>query len=167
VHNTFVHDGYFGNPSNSDFGQIAFTAGQPQNCFIGNDDPQGSAPPDLEKIQSVCGPITKAPNTGGPLLAQVLCDSGFGACPPGAKYPKSKSVRLTTVPKNLPTMPDPCEGVPNDLWCPSVPIPGSALPAHGPGDATPFGFALVGGLGFIAGPAARRSRRSRRHSKRA
>jgi hypothetical protein len=158
LHNTFVHDGYFGNPSNSDFGQIVFTAGQPQNCFVGNVDPQGSSPSNLEAVQPTCDPITKKANTGGPLLDQVLCDTGFGGCPKGAKYPLSKAVTLTTVPKGLPTMPDPCKGVPNDLWCPSG-ISGSALPAHGPGDNAPFGFALVGGFGFVAAPAARRSRR--------
>ena len=31
--NTFSHNGYFGNPSNSDFGQITLFGGEPQNCF--------------------------------------------------------------------------------------------------------------------------------------
>jgi hypothetical protein len=117
--NTYVHDGYFGNPSNSDFGQIAFTAGQPQNCFAGNIDPQGSAPADLEQIQPTCGAITKKANTGGPLLGQVLCDTGFGSCPAGAHYPKPSRIIMKPLPSNLPTMPDPCAGVPANPWCPS------------------------------------------------
>jgi len=161
LHNSFVHDGYFGNPSNSDFGQIVYTAGQPQNCFVGNVDPQGSAPADLEAIQSACGPLTKAPNTGGALLAQVLCDTGFGGCPKGSKYPTSKAVSLTALPKGLPSMPDPCKGVPNDSWCPSGASSGSALPAHGTSNAAPFGLAALGVLGFCTGPTARRSRRRR------
>jgi hypothetical protein len=117
--NTYVHDGYFGNPSNSDFGQIVLDAGQPQNCFAGNTDPQGSAPADLETIQPTCGAITKASNTGGPLLNQVLCDTGFGGCPAGAHYPKPSTIVMKPLPSNLPTMPNPCTGVPSNAWCPA------------------------------------------------
>ncbi len=120
VHNTFSHNGYFGNPSNSDYGQIVFTAGQPQNCFSGNTAPNGSAPPDLEQIQPTCGKITTAANTGGPLLDQVLCDSGIEAtaCPAGSVYPEHTGVVMHPLPKDLPTMPDPCAGVPANAWCP-------------------------------------------------
>jgi hypothetical protein len=119
LHNTYVNDGYFGNPSNSDFGQIAFSSGQPQNCFAGNVDPQGSAPADLEHTQPTCGAITKAANTGGALLDQVLCDTGFGGCPAGAHYPKPSKVLIKPLPANLPTMPNPCTGVPANPWCPA------------------------------------------------
>ena len=44
LHNTFSHDGYYGNPSNSDYGQIVYNAGQPQNCFAGNDRAQRQRP---------------------------------------------------------------------------------------------------------------------------
>ena len=37
--NTFTHDGYFGNQSNADFGQIVISGGGPQNCFAGNSAP--------------------------------------------------------------------------------------------------------------------------------
>lgn len=125
--NTFHHDGYFGNPSNSDFGQITLASGEPQNCFAGNKDPQGSWPTNLEQVQPTCGPLTKAANSGGPLLGQVLCDTGFGSCPPGAKYPVSSKVTLTSVPKGLKTMPNPCVGVPANPWCPS----GSSSKSYG------------------------------------
>ena len=36
VHNTFSHDGYFANPSNADFGELALNAHEPQNCFRSN-----------------------------------------------------------------------------------------------------------------------------------
>jgi hypothetical protein len=117
--NTFVNDGYFGNPGNSDFGQIVFSAGQPQNCFAGNIDPQGSAPRNLEQIQPTCGAITKTNNTGGALLDQVLCDTGLGACPAGAHYPKPSKVVMKPLPSSLPTMPNPCAGVPANPWCPA------------------------------------------------
>ena len=57
--NTFSHDGYFGNPSNSDFGQITLDGNQPQNCFAGNIAPNGSAPADLEQVQPACGEISQ------------------------------------------------------------------------------------------------------------
>ncbi|MGH9170649.1 MAG: hypothetical protein ACRD0Z_07245 [Acidimicrobiales bacterium] len=131
IDNTFVHDGYFGNPSNSDFGQITLFGGQPGNCYSGNVAPQGSSPADLEKAQPKCGVTTQTSNTGGPLFNQVLCDTGFGACPAGAKYPMSKKVVLTSVPKNLPTMPNPCSGVPTNPWCPGKGS-GYSMPARSP-----------------------------------
>ena len=117
--NTFTNNGFYGNPSNGDFGQITLTAGHPQNCFSGNTAPDGSAPSDLETTQPTCGPITTAANTGGDLLGQVLCDTGLGSCPPGANYPQPSAVVMRPLPSNLPTMPDPCAGVPTNPWCPA------------------------------------------------
>ena len=118
LHNTFRHNGYFHNPSNSDFGQITLFGGEPQNCFAGNRYPDGSAPADLEKTQRRCGPITTAANTGGQLFAQVLCDTGLGSCPAHAHYPKvTGKVVLKPLPRNLPTMPNPCANVPANAWC--------------------------------------------------
>jgi len=118
LHNTFTNNGYFGNPANADFGQVVVNAGQPQNCFAGNDAPNGSAPPNLEHLQPTCGSIAKTANTGGPLLAQVLCDTGFATCPAGAHYPQVTGVVIHPLPKSLPTMPNPCQGVPANAWCP-------------------------------------------------
>ncbi len=118
LHNSFSHNAYFGNPGNADYGQIVFNGGQPQNCFAGNSAPRGSAPPNLEQLQPTCGKITTASNTGGPLLAQVLCDTGFGTCPAGAHYPPRTTVVMHPLPKGLPTMPNPCAGVPDNAWCP-------------------------------------------------
>ena len=116
--NTYTHDGYFGNPTNGDFGQITLNAGEPQNCYGGNTAPDGSTPSDLETAQPIatCGKPTAAANTGGTLLTQVLCDTGFGSCPTGANYPKLSKVVMHPLPK-VPTMPDPCKGVPANAWC--------------------------------------------------
>ncbi len=116
--NHYRHNGYFGNPSNSDFGQITLDKGQPQNCFAGNLMPDGSAPANLEQIQPTCGAITTAGNSGGSLLAQVLCDTGFGTCPAGANYPKPTKIVMHPIPSGLPTDPNPCQGVPTNAWCP-------------------------------------------------
>ena len=123
--NTYKHDGFFGNPTNGDFGQIVLYGNQPQNCFGGNVEPQGSTPSNLETAQPIatCGKLTTASNSGGALLGQVLCDTGIGGaatCPAGSKYPKvSTDVVMHKLPTTLSTMPDPCKGVPANAWCPS------------------------------------------------
>jgi hypothetical protein len=120
LHNTFRHNGYFGNPSNSDFGQITLFGNEPQNCFAGNIAPDGSAPANLEQTQRTCGVTTTAANTGGDLFPQVLCDTGLGPCPSGASYPTPNgTVILKPLPRGLRAMPDPCAGVPADPWCPA------------------------------------------------
>ncbi len=119
LHNTFSHNGYFGNPGNADYGQIVLDAGQPQNCYAGNIAPNGSTPANLERTQPTCGKITTEANTGGALLGQVLCDTGFGTCPTGANYPARTGVVMHPLPSGLPTMADPCTGVPSNAWCPN------------------------------------------------
>jgi len=117
LHNTFSHNGSFGNPSNGDYGQITLTGGQPSNCYVGNTAPSGSTPANLEQLQPVCGKTTTAGNTGGPLLAQVLCDTGGGPCAADAVYPATTGVVMQPLPKGIPTMPNPCAGVPSNAWC--------------------------------------------------
>jgi hypothetical protein len=119
IGNTFSHNGFFGNPSNGDYGQIVINAHLPRNCYSHNTAPNGSAPPNLEQTQPTCGPLTSAPNTGGPLLAQVLCDTGNGTCPADAKYPQATGVVMHPLPKTLVSMPNPCDGVPANAWCPN------------------------------------------------
>ncbi|SRR5579871_2203717 len=117
LNNTFDHNGFFGNPTNGDFGQIVINAGKAQNCFSGNVAPDGSTPANLEQAQATCGPAMAAANTGGSLLTQVLCDTGFGSCPAGAHYPKATGVVMHPLPSGLPSLPNPCEGVPANPWC--------------------------------------------------
>jgi hypothetical protein len=117
LNNNFTHNGYFGNPSNSDYGQIVLNPGQPQNCYSGNTAPNGSAPANLEQLQPTCGKLTTAANTGGDLLSQVLCDTGNGPCGANAVYPQTTGVVMHPLPKGLTTMPNPCSGVPDSAWC--------------------------------------------------
>jgi len=149
LHNTFTNNGFFGNPANTDFGQITYSSGEPQNCYSGNTAPSGSAPQGLEQSQPTCGSTTQAANTGGPLFGQVLCDTGLGSCPAGANYPKPTAVVMHPLPVGLPTMPDPCRGVPANAWCAS----GSTLPAHTPAGVPVAPIAIAGsalGLPFVA-----------------
>ena len=85
--NTFVNDGFFGNPTNADFGQIVLHAGLPSNCYADNTAPQGSAPANLEQLQPTCGVTTTTTNSDNTLLAQVECDSRPGAVPGRGELP--------------------------------------------------------------------------------
>jgi len=152
IGNTFHHNGFFRNPSNSDYGQITLFGGEPLNCFAHNHAPDGSAPGNLEQAQPRCGGTSTAANSGGALFPQVLCDAGLAPCPPGAKYPKSNgSVVMRPLPAGLPTMPNPCAGLPANAWCPR---------SHGPGwgGYTP----AVAGAAALAPLAALAVRRRRR-----
>jgi hypothetical protein len=155
VHNTFRHNGYFGNPTNSDFGQITLFGGEPQNCFRNNDAPDGSAPANLEKIQHKCYVTTTAGNSGGDLFTQVLCDAGLAACPPGANYPTpSGKIELKHLPVGLPTMPNPCAGAPANPWCPNgVPLAGGHSGATASAATASAGAASAGAASAGAGAA--------------
>ena len=146
--NTFRHNGYFGNPSNSDFGQITLFGGEAQNCFRDNKAPDGSAPANLQQTQKRCGPTTTGGNTGGELFPEVLCDTGMATCPPGTHYPKPTGVVLHPVPIGLPTMPNPCAGVPANLWCPKG-SPLKAPPGGAVATATVAAGAVAGGLPVV------------------
>ncbi|HEY6425852.1 MAG TPA: hypothetical protein VIX84_01335, partial [Acidimicrobiales bacterium] len=124
LNNTYSGNGAYGNATNGDFGQITFFGGEPQNCYGGNIAPAGSTPSNLEQTQppSSCGVTTTAANNGGQLLTQVLCATGFapsfGVSCAGINYPTpSTPPIMTTAPTNLPTMPNPCQGVPANAWC--------------------------------------------------
>ena len=124
LNNTYSDNGGYGNTTNGDFGQITFFGGEPQNCYGGNTAPAGSTPSNLEQTQppGTCGVITSAANTGGDLFTQVLCATGFaasfGVSCTGITYPKPTTPpTMTTAPTNLPTMPNPCQGVPANAWC--------------------------------------------------
>jgi hypothetical protein len=120
--NFFEHNGGFGNPTNGDIG-LATQAHDPGNCFHDNRDPEGltSDPPTIQDPPyNPCG----QPNGGdmGPLVAQAECASELLApCPgaPQADYPRPGKVKLRRLPRHLPTMPNPCVGVPANPWCPN------------------------------------------------
>ena len=116
--NTFKHNGFFGNPTNGDYGELTLMQHEPQNCFKNNTAPDGSYPTDLETTQPTCGPLTTS-NQEGALLFQVACDTGTLTCPAGSNYPQiTTNVKMRPLPKTLPSMPDPCKGVPTNPWCP-------------------------------------------------
>ena len=62
---------------------------------------------------------TTTTNSDNTLLAQVECDTRLAACPAGANYPPQTGVHLEPMPQGLPTMANPCAGVPSNAWCSS------------------------------------------------
>ncbi len=126
IDNTFKNEGFFKNPTNGDFAESRFFAGHPANCYRGNTDTGGgltSSPANLQADYSICGASAAASNQNLPFVFQAICDTqvfGTGTpCPSGANYPRRTKVVLHPLPtRKLPTMSNPCEGVPANPWCP-------------------------------------------------
>jgi hypothetical protein len=119
VSNTFVHNGYFKNPTNGDFGELTLN-NHVVNCFSKNVAPDKFFPTNLQKSQPKCDGKTVAGNAffAQSLYYQALCDTGLGTCPSGSVYPKHGNVVLHAVPTSkLHSMPNPCAGVPTNPWC--------------------------------------------------
>jgi hypothetical protein len=121
LHNSFKHNGFFGNDSNGDFAEITLTAA-PTNCYHDNSDASGtvtSSPSGLEQSKPACTGQSVAPDPNPSFTNQVLCDSQFSGtpCPPGATYPQVTKIQMPPLPKGLKTMPNPCAGVPANAWC--------------------------------------------------
>jgi hypothetical protein len=122
--NQFSRNGFFGNPSNGDIG-VATVPHNPGNCFSKDHVPDGTDPAMIESNPLFApskGMCTK-PNLGDfPVVgAQAVCATQLIApCPgaPGAKYPRSKKRFRLPKPPHLPSMPNPCAGVPRNPWCP-------------------------------------------------
>jgi hypothetical protein len=124
--NTFANNGGYKNPSNGDIGEVAnANPAVLTNCWHGNVEEGGGEPSSEPKaIQTTHGTCSN-PNLGGEpatstLAAQATCDSQLLAeCPPvpGEEYPRSNKVTLVPL-SPRPTMPNPCEGVPYNAWCP-------------------------------------------------
>ena len=123
--NKFAGDGTFGNVTNGDLATVGLlqTSAQPRNCFFGNYDVSRtltSEPASIETAGVDGRPCSKPGTTAdNALVGQLICATGatgLGSCPPGSHYPKQ--TRIATVPLPLlPTMPDPCDGVPDNGFC--------------------------------------------------
>ncbi len=139
IGNTFTHNGFYGNPSNGDFAELTLLGGQPINCYSGNVDTGGtltSSPADLQSTNAQCGAVTPSTSTGDgnvTFLLQAACDTqalgpGVG-CAAGAKgYPRMTKVVMHRLPRKLPSMRNPCKGVPANPWCPAHKKRRSELP---------------------------------------
>ena len=108
-----------------DFDQLNFES-HPSDCYRGNTDASGHLSPDAAKLQQqypTCTTTDVPPNINVPFLDEVLCDTQvslppFG-CQPGDHYPRRTKVVMHPLPRKLPSMPNPCAGVPANPWCPA------------------------------------------------
>jgi hypothetical protein len=147
LNNQFSGNGYFGNPTNADFGNLLVGGHEPTNCFSGNAEFDSTFTNNLgpatdasivdgfaTQTPTTCGTLTPkvksktnpagvlGANSDRTLLGQVECDAGvLSGCASG--YPQPTSVVMQPLPA-LPSMPNPCIDVPSNLWCPGgVPAP--------------------------------------------
>ena len=127
--NTFANNGGFKNLSNGDIGEVS--SAEPKqliNCWHGNVEEGGGEPTSEPKLIQTTHGTCSDPDTGGEPVSSTLggeatCDSRLLAeCPegPGEEY-KRTTVKLLPVKRmeeRSPTMPNPCQGVPYNPWCP-------------------------------------------------
>jgi hypothetical protein len=175
AHNTFAHNGSYGNATNGDIGDISQVPPENPtangNCWHDNTDTSGTLsewPQTLSTTNGSC-PASSFPDPVevGVLTVQVACDSGLlFKCPATAvaNYPATTKVTVKPLPSNLAPMPNPCAGVPVNPWCPASTSvkassggrsTGRSLAATGLDVAIPTAAVVLIGLGL----AARRRRR--------
>ena len=136
--NTFSGNGFFGNPGNADYANLIAGGGRPVNCFSGNVDYDASLSHLLGPATSgnaedghpgqtpaSCGTQTPrvglfGANSDVNLAVQLECDAGLlsGSACSSAHYPQATAVVMQPLP-TLSSMPNPCAGVPANLWCPN------------------------------------------------
>lgn len=126
IHNTFTHNGFFGNPTNGDIGEATFESGHAINCYAGNRDTSGavtSSPANLQATNGHCGQKATTPTTNDTYVGEVICNSqAFGAgigCSASDHYPRQHKVVMHRLPHGLTSMKNPCAGVPKNPWCPA------------------------------------------------
>jgi hypothetical protein len=136
--NTFSGNGFFGNPGNADYANLIAGGGRPVNCFSGNVEYDASLSHVLGPATSgnaedghpgqtpaSCGTLTPrvglfGTNTDVNLAVQLECDARLlsGSACSSAHYPQATAVVMQPLP-TLSSMPNPCAGVPANLWCPN------------------------------------------------
>ncbi len=138
IDNKFINDGSYGHPTNGAFAQINFIDGEPADCYAGNTgngggplNPYAAA---LQHGYAICNykatvPADVASNLA--FLGELLCDTqieltpGVPAACPSGPYPRVSAIvnglQPLPAPSQTPTMPNPCQGVPANPWCPKKP----------------------------------------------
>ncbi len=135
--NSFARNGSFGHPTNGDIAAFNLESGHPTSCYRGNTNSgKGgltTSPAGLEQTYPKCDGTLAPANPNLPLITEVLCGNEGSlvsipvTCPDG-HYPERTRVIMHTLPSRLPTMRNPCSGVPANPWCnrpkPVAPPPG-------------------------------------------
>ncbi len=129
--NTFAHNGGLGHPTNGDLAWLTLTGGHPNACFSGNTEvggaPATTSPANLQTTNSSCAGTSSAGNGNNAFMNEVLCDIKIDlipgtppTCPTGPYPPRTKVVMHPLPTSQLPSMPNPCKGVPANSWCPAA-----------------------------------------------
>jgi hypothetical protein len=128
--NLFHGNGFFGNVTNGDLGTVGLLANSatPRNCFYSNRAVGGtltSSPANIQSPKVDGRPCGRAgTSTNGNLVVQLICatgDTSLGIpCPSGSNYPQQTKIVMAPLPP-LPSMPNPCAGVPSNRFCTSRP----------------------------------------------
>jgi parallel beta-helix repeat protein len=120
--NSFGGNGTYRNPTNGDLAAFSVGVGSPtpRNCFYANRDAGGplTSAPGLIQSAGVDGqPCAQAGvSHDSALLAQFSCATHGPCGDADARYPSQVGIRIIGLPQ-LPTMPDPCAGVPANTFC--------------------------------------------------
>ena len=118
--NHFLRNGGFGNPTNGDLATVGllFNLRDAAELFYGNIAVSGKLTSEPKNIESprVDGPPCSKPGTSidSAMVTELICatgDTALGPCPPQYHYRQQTKITLAPLPP-LPTMPDPCPGVP-------------------------------------------------------
>jgi hypothetical protein len=142
LNNTFTSNGGYGNPTNGDFAMTNFGP-EPTDCLSGNTDTGGTfttTPSNAQSTYPTCnGQTVPVDPTTAKFTTEVLCDSQISLaagtqppCSPTDHYPRAQgSPPMPSLPNagKLPSMPNPCAGVPHNPWCPG-PHRHRATPGH-------------------------------------
>ncbi len=137
--NTYSGNSSWGNSTNADIGNLLAAGSEPEDCFSHDTDGSGAATEaDAAQMSSKCGADTPKSatltgrDTNGEFLTQAECDAGLfspSTCTndDDANYPQATGVVMEPLPgassltdpqsTTLPTMPNPCSGVPSNSWC--------------------------------------------------
>ena len=107
LHNTFSHNGYFGNPSNSRL-RPDRPQRRPAPELLRRATPPRTAarPPDLEQIQPTCGRSPRRPTPAARSSPRSCATPGFGhRCPPGPSTRSPPGWSCTRCPRTCPPCP--------------------------------------------------------------
>ena len=130
IDNTFVDNGFFGNPTNGDYRHDELRAGSDR--LLQRERRAGRRSRHDRTVERSSSSTRRATDRrlprairkSGSFTNEVLCDSGVmltpGAkppCLPTDHYPRLSKVVMHRLPKHLATMPNPCAGVPANPWC--------------------------------------------------
>ena len=123
--NRFAHNGSFRHRTNGDIAAGSFLSGNPTDCYRGNTDPGRltTSPSGLQKVHPACKRAGVPATLNLPLVVEVLCGNegslvGVSIQCPGEKpYPSRTHVVMHALPRDLPSMTNPCSGVPANAWC--------------------------------------------------